>query len=97
VQYFFRLHFGPDKIYSLALVPLFSNLDLKLLKLSEQTVYACNYQNDQALQVIDIKVTDSVVAFFPFYKVTLEGRVEVPDAEYVLVEKPGLDIARSGR
>jgi hypothetical protein len=93
VYYFFRLRFGADQVYSLALVSIYSNPNQDLLRTSYQTIYACSHQGNAALQVIDIKSIISVVALVPFFVVNPDGTIEQPEDEFFLVEKPGLDVA----
>jgi hypothetical protein len=93
VRFFFRLRFGADDIYSLALVSVFSQPDLRLLENSNQTVYSCHYQGDMALRVVDIKTIKSVVSMVPYFKVTQDGEIIEPETEHFLLEKPGLCIA----
>lgn len=91
VKYFFHLQFGPA-IYNLALLSKFSKPDLDLLEKSSHTVYACRYQGEDALVVLDIKRILSLVAMVPYYKVQDDGTTVDPGDEYFLVEKPYLDL-----
>jgi hypothetical protein len=91
VRYFFRLKFG-ELIHTLAVASVFSPPDQELLDLSHQAVYASHYRGDDALIAIDVKCLESVVSMVPYYKITPEGEIEIPDTEHFLVEKMGLDI-----
>ncbi|KAF5379709.1 hypothetical protein D9615_005670 [Tricholomella constricta] len=91
VQYFFRLAFGSD-VHTLAVVSVFSSPDRELLKKSHQTVHMCRYMGADALLAIHVKQIDSVVAMIPYFKVTTSGGIEVPENEYFLMEKLGLEI-----
>ncbi len=74
----------------LALVSLFSKPDKSLLSISVNTLWSCEYQGDDALQFIDIKTIQAVVAMIP-HRVEISG---FPLSERLfLVEKPGLDVA----
>lgn len=81
-----------DEVHSLAVVSVFSPPDRDLLHQSFQTVYVCHYQGADALSVIDIKQIESVVSMIPYFKVTPDGELEIPETEHFLMEKIGLDI-----
>ncbi|KAF9462672.1 hypothetical protein BDZ94DRAFT_1194350, partial [Collybia nuda] len=53
------------KVHSLAVISVFSPPDCDLLPQSFQTVYACHYQGDHALLVIDIEQIESVILIIP--------------------------------
>jgi hypothetical protein len=73
-----------------ALVSLFSKHDPTLYRLSVNTLWSCEYQGDSALEFIDIKCIQSVVAMIP-HAPAIEG--QVTRDRFFLVEKPGLDVA----
>lgn len=75
---------------ALALVSLFSKLDLALLQLSVNTLWSCEYQGDSALKFVDVKCIQAVVAMVPHAPV-IEGCKACE--RFFLVEKPGLDVA----
>ncbi|KAF9463097.1 hypothetical protein BDZ94DRAFT_637947, partial [Collybia nuda] len=79
-------------VHSLAVISVFSPPNHDLLHQSFQTVYACHYQGVDALLVIDIKQIESVVSMIPYFKVTPDGELEIPETEHFLMEKIGLDI-----
>jgi hypothetical protein len=85
------LKFG-ELIQTLAVASMFSPPDQELLDLSHQAVYASHYGGDDTLIAIDVKCLESVVPMVPYYKITPEGEIEIPDTEHFLVEKMGLDI-----
>jgi len=75
---------------ALALVSLFSKPDESLLSISVNTLWSCEYQGDNALQFIDVKTIQAIVAMIP-HRVEILG---FPLSEcFFLVEKPGLDVA----
>lgn len=74
----------------LALVSLYSRPDETLLSLSVNTLWSCEYQGDDALMFIDVKIIQAVVAMIP-HRVELPGFP--PSERFFLVEKPGLDVA----
>jgi hypothetical protein len=74
----------------LALVSLYSRPDETLLSLSVNTLWSCEYQGDDALRFIDVKIIQAVVAMIP-HRVELPGFP--PSERFFLVEKPGLDVA----
>ena len=91
VQYFFYLKFG-ELIQTLAVASVFSPPDQELLDLSHQALYASHYRGDDALITIDVKCLESVISMVPYYKITLEGEIEIPDTKHFLVKKMSLDI-----
>jgi hypothetical protein len=91
VQYFFRLRFA-EEIHNLAVVSVFSPPDQELLNCSFQTVYACHYRGDNILKAIDVKTIESVVSMIPYFRITTEGAIVVPDTEHFLVEKLSMAI-----
>jgi hypothetical protein len=89
VHFFVHFHYEEEEI-TLALVSLYSNLDLTLLSLSVNTLWSCQYQGDMALRFIDVKTIQAVVSMVPHTPV-IQG---LPAQErFFLVEKPGLDVA----
>ena len=54
------------------------------------TLWSCEYQDDNALKFIDVKTIQAVVAMIP-HRPAIEGRP--PSQRFFLVEKPGLDVA----
>ena len=69
---------------------IYSSPNEALLKDSQNTVWSCEYQGDEALKVIDIRAITAVVAMVPFPGPgVLQGKVFV-------VEKPSLDVAHLG-
>lgn len=89
-MYFFIYIWHNGEELSLALVLLYLNLDIDLLRLLHDTLWLCEYQGDSALKVIDIRIIKSVVVMIP-YLPAIEGQ-EVCD-HFFLVEKPGFDVA----
>lgn len=96
VQYYFNLLVNNTSC-ALAMVSVYSSPDLEMLKESCNTVWACDYQGQAHLVVIEAKTITSVVAMVPF---PAAGRGGVRAAEsartvgkYFLVEKPGLEVA----
>ena len=73
-----------------ALVSLFSKPDPTLLRLSVNTLWSCEYQGDSALEFIDVKCIQAVVAMVP-HAPAIEGQETCE--RFFLVEKPGLDVA----
>lgn len=92
MQYYFKLALQLDKPpEAFAMVSVYSPPDPDLLRLSSGALWSCQHQED-ALEVIPIKVIESVVAMVPHPRSSdpavdarLSGRVFV-------VEKLGLDI-----
>jgi hypothetical protein len=74
----------------LALVSLYSNPDVDLLRVSHGTLWSCEHQGDAALQFIDVKIIKSVVAMIP-HSPNIRGQ-QARD-RFFLVEKPGFDVA----
>jgi len=60
---------------------------------SHDTLWSCEYQGDTALQFIDAKTIQSVVAMIP-HKPIIEA--QQLGERFYLVEKPGLDVAVIG-
>lgn len=75
---------------ALALVSLYSRLDLTLLRVSVNMLWSCEYQGNSALKFIDVKCIQAVIAMIP-HKLVIE-RQEASEC-FFLVEKPGLDVA----
>ena len=74
----------------LALISLYSRPDETLLSLSVNTLWSCEYQGDDTLRFINVKIIQAVVAMIP-HRVELPGFP--PSEHFFLVEKPGLDVA----
>jgi len=77
----------------LMLVSLYSTPELRLLKASHNTLWSCEHQGDSALQFIDAKIIQSVVAMIP-HTPAIEAQ-QLGEC-FFLVEKPGLDVAVIG-
>ena len=77
----------------LMLVSLYSTPELRLLKALHNMLWLCKHQGDSALQFIDAKIIQSVVAMIP-HMPTIE--VQQLGEHFFLVEKPGLDVAVIG-
>jgi hypothetical protein len=88
--YFFINTLREDKELTLALISLYSRPDPRLLALSVNTLWSCEYKGDSTLRFINVKTIDAVVAMIP-HKPVIEGR-DVGE-RFFLVEKPGLDVA----
>jgi hypothetical protein len=88
VRYFILLHKNEDEV-AVALVSLFSKPDPTLLRLSTNTLWSCEYQDDSALMLVDIQCIKAVVAMVP-HAPAIEGREA--HTRFFLVEKPGLDV-----
>lgn len=86
-QYYFQINVD-GVVRTAALVSLYSPRDWDLWEESHHTLWACNYQGERALKVVDVKSFRSVVAI-PL----LPG---CPQGRHYLVEKPGLDVAHIG-
>jgi hypothetical protein len=89
VYFFIHIRHNGEEL-GLALVLLYSNPDINLLRLSHDTLRSCEYQGDLALKVIDVRIIKSVVAMIPHSPVI--GGQEARDY-FFLVEKPGFDVA----
>ena len=74
-----------------ALVSVWSDPDMDLLRESSETVYLCRYCSDACLQVIDVKTITSVVAMIP-----MTPRNTDSSTHFFLLKKPGLEIQRLG-
>ena len=81
-------HLGTE--VPVALVSLFSKPDPDLLQISVNTLWSCEYQGDSALEFVDIKCIQAVVAMIP-HAPAIDGRQT--QERFFLVEKPGLDVA----
>jgi hypothetical protein len=91
VQFFAVIrHSENDVGVPAALVSLFSEPDPDLLRLSVNTLWLCKYQGDLALQFVDIKCIQAVVAIVP-HAPAING--QQAQERFFLVEKPGLDVA----
>ena len=92
IQFFFRVRHG-DETDTLALVSLFGPPHAGLLEQSYHTIWSCERQVENALQVIDVKTIQSVVAMIPHQpRIPGERRKD----RFFVVEKPGLDVADLG-
>lgn len=76
-----------DSEHTVALVSLYSPPDPVLLEASYYTLWACSYQGDATLKIINIKNIEAVVAVVPLPAV---------EDMYFVVERPGLDMAHMG-
>jgi hypothetical protein len=67
--------------------------DLRLLKALHNMLWLCEHHRDSALQIIDAKAIQSVIAMIPH-----TPRIEAQQLGecFFLVEKPGLDVALIG-
>ncbi|KAK0240410.1 hypothetical protein EDD85DRAFT_765773, partial [Armillaria nabsnona] len=92
VLYYFQLHFEHTR-YTLALVLIYSPPDAKLLHESSKTVYSCEHQGETGLCAVFVSDIAAVVAMVLLFDVTGKGEVIIPENQYFLVEKPGLDVA----
>ena len=92
VHFFIHLtHEGHD--LALALVSLYSTPHPKLLEVSHNTLWSCEYQGNASLKFINVKSIQSVVAMIP-HKPVIEG--QEAGERFFLVEKPGFDVAVIG-
>ena len=90
VQFFFRSdHTGAEHAY--ALVSVWSDPDMDLLRDSSEMVYSCTYRSNACLHVIDVKMITSVVAMIPM--MPCDGDCS---SHFFLPKKPGLEIQRLG-
>ncbi|KAF8265598.1 hypothetical protein EI94DRAFT_1588344, partial [Lactarius quietus] len=86
VQFFFRSnHSGSEHAY--ALISVWSDLDMDMLRNSSNTVYSCAYRGQEDLQVIDRKAITSVVAMIPM--TPCDGDHSTC---FFLLNNPGLDL-----
>jgi len=74
----------------LALISLYSKPNKSLLALSVNTLWSCEYQGNDALMFIDVKIIQAVIAMIP-HRPEIQGFP--PSDHFFLVEKPGLDVA----
>ncbi|EIW75291.1 hypothetical protein CONPUDRAFT_65982 [Coniophora puteana RWD-64-598 SS2] len=88
VQYFFVGMLNQVE-HAFAMVSIYGEPDDTLRIASFETIHACKYYGQAALQVIDIKYIKSVIAMLPH---KFPGR-EHEGTLWFVVEKPGLDIA----
>ena len=92
VYFFIHLtHEGHD--LALTLVLLYSAPHPKLLEVSHNTLWLCEYQGDSSLKFINVKSIQSVVAMIP-HTPMIEG--QQAGEHFFLVEKPGFDVAVIG-
>jgi hypothetical protein len=92
VYFFIHLtHEGHD--LALALVSLYSAPHPKLLEVSHNMLWSCEYQGDSSLKFINVKSIQSVVAMIPHMPM-IEG--QQAGEHFFLVEKPGFDVAVIG-
>jgi hypothetical protein len=75
------------------LISLYSTPEPRLLKASHNMLWSCEHQGDLALQFIDAKIIQSVVAMIPHMPVIEAQQL---GEHFFLVEKPGLDVAVIG-
>ena len=90
---FFILWIHEGRETPLMLVSLYSTPEPRLLKASHNTLWSCEHQGDSALQFIDAKIIQSVVAMIPH---TPAIEAQQLGEHFFLVEKPGLDVAVIG-
>ena len=74
-----------------ALVSVWSDPDMDLLRESSEMVYLCRYHGDACLWVIDVKTITSVVAMIPMTPHNADS-----STHFFLLEKPGLEIQQLG-
>jgi hypothetical protein len=91
--YFFILWTHEGHETPLTLISLYSTPDPRLLKASHNTLWSCEHQGDSALQFINAKTIQLVVAMIPH---TPRIEAQQLQAQFFLVEKPGLDVAVIG-
>ena len=89
VYFFIHLCYNGDE-RALALVSLFSNPDLTLLRLSVNTLWSCESLGDSALKFIDVKCIRAIVAMVPHAPAIGE---QPAHEQFFLIEKPGFDVA----
>ena len=89
VYFFIHLRHDGDEL-GLALVSLYSDPDVALLRVSHNTLWSCEYHGDSALKFVDVRSIKSVVAMIPHSPAI--GEQEARE-RFFLVEKPGFDIA----
>lgn len=73
---------------TLALISEFSQPHTDLFKNLFQTVFACRYNGDASLKLLEVHTIQSVVAMIPHSFPGIDGIL------FYLVEHPGLDIIR---
>lgn len=56
-------------------------------------MYSCEHQGETGLHAVFVSDIVAIVAMVPLFDVTGEGEVIIPENQYFLVEKPGLDVA----
>jgi hypothetical protein len=86
---FFILWIHEGRETPLVLVSLYSTPEPRLLKASHNMLWLCEHQGDSALQFIDAKIIQSMVAMIP-HMPTIEA--QQLGEHFFLVEKPGLDV-----
>jgi hypothetical protein len=93
VQYFFTLSHkdkhNHEHFHHVAMLSIYSPPDAHLLDISSGTLWACRYQADQNLQVVDVKDIASVVGMPPL------PHHPVPGTRFV-AERVGLNIDTMG-
>jgi hypothetical protein len=77
-----------NKEKTLVLISEFSQPHTNLFKNSFQTVFACRYNGDASLKLVEVHTIQSVVAMIPHSFLGIDGIL------FYLVERPGLDIIR---
>jgi hypothetical protein len=87
VQYYFQMIIN-NEVRSLALVSIYSPPDWDILSESYNTLWACMYQGDEGLKVVDVKSITAFILMPP-----LPGG---PDGTFFVLEKPGLDVMHMG-
>ena len=87
VQYYFQMIIN-NEVRSLALESVYSPPDQDILSESYNTLWACTYQGDKGLKVVDVKSITAVILILP-----LPGG---PDGTFFVLEKPGLDVTHMG-
>jgi hypothetical protein len=90
VQFFFRSDHSREE-HAYAMVSIWSEPDMVMLRESLNTVYSCVHMDQTDLCVIDMKTISSVVAMVPMKP--SEGS---QSSRFFLLEKPGLEITYLG-
>lgn len=79
--------------HTLAVGTLFSDPDFDLLNSSYSTVYTCKLTDHVA--AFHVQCIEAIVAMIPYFKVTQnDSNIITPENEYLLFEKPGLEITQ---
>ncbi|KAH8097056.1 hypothetical protein BXZ70DRAFT_895310 [Cristinia sonorae] len=85
------------KRHSLALVSMYSDIDLQIFNDSHKTLAVCRYQGDEGLVVVDAHSVCSVISMQPLpMTAEEESAMDAPERfgnRWFVCEKPGLDVA----